>query len=163
MHAEKCVQPVTVANKVDVRKKESKNKNYIGLSKGNCPLTHHGNHNISDCNMIKLLQAQLLFLKANSKSTGNTYAKPSRPFVKRNFAIIAEITMQDLEEMQTEDVLVYASEVQKLMPTEEISAVLPALVAFDSHTGLDLNSDDDNNDIAIAYAMEYASSDDVKA
>ena len=109
------------------------------------------------------MQAQLLFLQANAK-TGTTSTKPKKLFVKKNFANIPEITMQDLEQMQTDDVLAYVSEVNNIkMPQENISALLPALAAFDSHTKLSSNSDDDDNDIANAYAMEYASSDDEKA
>ena len=166
MHAEKSIDPIAVANKIDGRR-DNTVKNYICLRKGNCPLANHRNHNISNCHtlksIIKFMQAQLLFLQANAK-TGTTSTKPKKLFVKKNFANIPEITMQDLEQMQTDDVLAYVSEVNNIkMPQENISALLPALAAFDSHTKLSSNSDDDDNDIANAYAMEYASSDDEKA
>ena len=157
MHGDRCVEPTAVANKVDInrkddqRRKESKPPKLIGIAKGNCPLPNHGNHNIGDCNtlknIMKFMQAQLLFLQANAKPT------EKKPYVKKRFANIAEVTMDDLEAMESSQVLAYVSQVKNLMPEDEL---LPALTTFDS-------DDEDGDDIANAYAIEYASSDDEKA
>ena len=159
MHSEKCIEPTAIANKVeinrkdDLRRKETKLPKFSGISKGNCPLPNHGSHNIADCNtlknIMKFMQAQLLFLQANAKPTDTSIKKP---YVKKRFANIAEITTEDLETMDSSDVLAYVSQVNTLMPQDEL---LPALATFDS-------SDEEDNDIANAYAMDYVSSDDEK-
>ena len=160
MHGDKCIEPTAIANKVDVnrkddqRRKEFKPKKLIGIAKGNCPLPNHGNHNIGDCNtlknIMKFMQAQLLFLQANAKPTETSFKKQ---FAKNRFANIAEVTMEDLQSMNSKDILAYVSEVNQLLPEDEL---LPALATFES-------DEEDGDDIANAYAMEYASSDDEKA
>ena len=160
MHGDRCVDTTAVANKVDItrkddkRRKDSKPSKLSGIANGNCPLPNHGNHNIADCNtlknIMKFMQAQLLFLQANAKPTDNTFKKP---YVKKRFANIAEVTMDDLEAMESSQVLAYVSQVKNLMPEDEL---LPALATFES-------DDENGDDIANAYAMEYASSDDEKA
>ena len=160
MHGDKCIEPTAIANKVDVnrkddqKRKEFKPKKLIGIAKGNCPLPNHGNHNIGDCNtlknIMKFMQAQLLFLQANAKPTEKSFKKQ---FAKNRFANIAEVTMEDLKSMDSTDILAYVSEVKQLLPEDEL---LPALATFES-------DEESGDDIANAYAMEYASSDDEKA
>ena len=55
--------------------------------------------------------------------------------------------------MNPSELLACVTQVNNLMPQDEL---LPALATFDS-------DDEEDDDIANAYAMEYASSDDEKA
>ena len=125
MHGDRCVETTAVANKVDVnrkddqRRKESKPPKLTGITKGNCPLPNHGNHNVGDCNtlknIMKFMQAQLLFLQANTKPAETSFKKP---YAKKRFANIAEVTMEDLQSMNASEILAYVSEVNHLIPED---------------------------------------------
>ena len=106
MHSGKCVESTGTANKVDVnrkddiRRKERKPPKFNDISKGNCPLPNHSNHNVGDCNtlknIMKFMQAQLLVLQANAKPADSSFKKT---YAKKRFANIAEVTMEDLKSM----------------------------------------------------------------